>query len=1827
MRTDLLPATVVLVLPVFALAIQDQLDTAANYPPQVPSGEEIDLNKRGYGSLCEKDDDCFIGRGLACVGSRCNCSTKNPLRIRDSTGIPTCLKAKAIYEACTYDEECVRGSENLKCVDYLCYCSLPFILRDDMQCVAARPPMLRTLVAVVPTVFLLFIIFILGGTYIYQRLFHHQEPGVRREPSGEPESQQGSAEAVAKRSYTGSNAIKLQNTNLSGIYRQFLRSAQASHSRESVSAASRPTPGFLATPKAVRDQPRGASFSPTYFRDVISSSTEEDLTEVKVCRGDAENPPGADDPIPLMLAKKILGASLLNSITSSEEVVVKVETKAKEAVDKSADKAEKRPKKVEEKRRQSESKKGAVEVTQTEKFSCVLDKGTEHRSQHVGDVSPPTKLSRAAPPPQADEPKKTTTVRRLPSSDLQRDHVEPELYEGTQADLTMTPTLPLREKNTLGIGTPFVDTEDPLPESESVGLSFLSLASSHEVLPKPDIQSKSFRARLSEENRVHQGSHSLDDGKLRFCRFSPLDVEFDLNLLPSLSNDPYSAEHYLEVVHEEEIADGQSTENVREVDPVTAQSSVRTAPQLPTENRGGTTEGRTVGGATDKNGSCDPIQTATAPVNVAEQETVAEKSAGTGRKSSKVISAKTVKPETAREPEVLVPDIGNKAKQTILPESPSCPSKPEIPTVKDSEKRRGPLRSSASGVEQQDDVRRLLRLTSPLADGGGVKREDSASRRTGRRGAVVQLPTMATVDEESTQRPECSSKIERNLGAVQDVRTRARKSPEPPESLDSAKGKSSKTPVTAKTTLSSAQTAVPDKDFRRNVGNARGQQKPLRQQKSLLRAGPFRLTGSISRLPKVEEGHPLTSIEQDDVRPDVHTSRILLGSRISNPSVDAGVGRASSLSLRRFSPMPVSPTTSAKGRAGRPGSRRLLRSSSTALNKSSLKLARSRRDIAATFGEAIQALKRKSSKPLKEEVDTGASDHVPSSSTTQRTERKSDKTDADEDLAKEIQDAVRTGSTSSGSHDITEALTKIKVAMMGNEHYRRERNVLQRPSARATPSENRPSIPTGVALNETQYILQYDINFRRQQRRSSEAICTRSPSPTRNCRPVPGVEFSPRPSTPPSEVFVSKNMAGVCDVSPSFIKSLLDQELIQVSPLPLKEIIRLRYPHMTPIIARKKNASSSKTTSKHQRSSILATLNEASTSHTNPDSVSCSEFLEQGEVYGKPIPKPRSTSHRMEEKTDEPRPVPRKRNVTSKRANRGRLHLITGNVLDVGPHPVAAFVQPLHLSPKDSFTTIGDTSSTKASRQAKRQKQRRLTAGDSAVERNGDLEVLYDAAITRAEAVGLRSSINSTNLHDETPRTQAAPYNDVVSRRQDVNDSRPNSRTRRRLHPSRHPRRYSSEPHRSSGTITLAAKKQFSEPLRGQLAIIPEVTNEASPTPSTESSYDAISSLDDPSSDSDNTRSSYSTPPRHKPKQPDITLCRKTTNMDNVPKKPKPYSITPTSSAFFTSDTSSYLGASCVPSSLRGKLSDVEVCVRSSVMEGTTTEGVLSIDLGRTTLVNDPSRASSFRKKTMKKIGSRVRDLRRVFEDSSRDVTQKCSSIRDKFGIVSARVNQWRTSKSHPQRDVAPMLVTESHRPLQVQEVEEQVTTFHQMMKALQKSSTSVIAAIGGSSVPSRTASPRSSPSHLHESASREWKEPAVEPEPDSSLESFPGHNEPPGRREHLKEKVIAEMGLSDWQRKPLPRTRTKRAPSPRLLSYAVWPGREQPDSSTSFSVLEASDVDSLFAVTSMEGGSKPYQCFGMTASSTSNVPVSRSLHIDTSESEWYSCSDTEHDA
>ncbi|CAN7947559.1 unnamed protein product [Ixodes pacificus] len=77
--------------------------------------------------------------------------------------------AKAMYESCLSNQECSYENPNVQCVDFLCYCPLPFELTDLQQCLPLRATQSSLVFAIMPTAILALVLLMLGGVYTYQK--------------------------------------------------------------------------------------------------------------------------------------------------------------------------------------------------------------------------------------------------------------------------------------------------------------------------------------------------------------------------------------------------------------------------------------------------------------------------------------------------------------------------------------------------------------------------------------------------------------------------------------------------------------------------------------------------------------------------------------------------------------------------------------------------------------------------------------------------------------------------------------------------------------------------------------------------------------------------------------------------------------------------------------------------------------------------------------------------------------------------------------------------------------------------------------------------------------------------------------------------------------------------------------------------------------------------------------------------------------------------------------------------------------------------------------------------------------------------------------------------------------------------------------------------------------------------------------------------------------------------------------------------------------------------------------------------------------------------
>ncbi|KAH6943938.1 hypothetical protein HPB50_000783 [Hyalomma asiaticum] len=79
--------------------------------------------------------------------------------------------SKSLYESCRFHQECSHRDANMRCVDFLCYCPAPFVLRGNGECREPLPSSSKMIASAAPAAVLLVITFVIALAFIARRLF------------------------------------------------------------------------------------------------------------------------------------------------------------------------------------------------------------------------------------------------------------------------------------------------------------------------------------------------------------------------------------------------------------------------------------------------------------------------------------------------------------------------------------------------------------------------------------------------------------------------------------------------------------------------------------------------------------------------------------------------------------------------------------------------------------------------------------------------------------------------------------------------------------------------------------------------------------------------------------------------------------------------------------------------------------------------------------------------------------------------------------------------------------------------------------------------------------------------------------------------------------------------------------------------------------------------------------------------------------------------------------------------------------------------------------------------------------------------------------------------------------------------------------------------------------------------------------------------------------------------------------------------------------------------------------------------------------------------
>ncbi|KAH6936189.1 hypothetical protein HPB50_014818 [Hyalomma asiaticum] len=80
-------------------------------------------------------------------------------------------QAKSLYESCRFHQECSHRDANMRCVDFLCYCPAPFVLRGNGKCLEPLPSSGKVIASAAPAAVLLVVTLVIALAFLSRRLF------------------------------------------------------------------------------------------------------------------------------------------------------------------------------------------------------------------------------------------------------------------------------------------------------------------------------------------------------------------------------------------------------------------------------------------------------------------------------------------------------------------------------------------------------------------------------------------------------------------------------------------------------------------------------------------------------------------------------------------------------------------------------------------------------------------------------------------------------------------------------------------------------------------------------------------------------------------------------------------------------------------------------------------------------------------------------------------------------------------------------------------------------------------------------------------------------------------------------------------------------------------------------------------------------------------------------------------------------------------------------------------------------------------------------------------------------------------------------------------------------------------------------------------------------------------------------------------------------------------------------------------------------------------------------------------------------------------------
>ncbi|KAH7952844.1 hypothetical protein HPB49_001761 [Dermacentor silvarum] len=283
-------------------------------------------DRKGLGLPCALDGDCVTGRGLSCQEWVCACAPNSPVKVQVQ-GIDTCLPAKALYESCRFHEECSHRSVNMRCIDFLCYCPLPFELRGNGDCLAPKPDLGKLIAAVTPTSLLIILVAGIGGAFIFRRLFPSDDKKNSTATTLRRPDQRPMSSSFSPRTKVPSNSISVRIGPLKSL-RAKKPNLSLQNNRTSAPSPLFPSTRLLRVPP---DQLRPDAFSPGPTSTTTAMRTSSFSPPVPFAKSsqmlDKSTARSAAPPQPSRLSTTMLINKLLSSSADSSDednIVVRV---------------------------------------------------------------------------------------------------------------------------------------------------------------------------------------------------------------------------------------------------------------------------------------------------------------------------------------------------------------------------------------------------------------------------------------------------------------------------------------------------------------------------------------------------------------------------------------------------------------------------------------------------------------------------------------------------------------------------------------------------------------------------------------------------------------------------------------------------------------------------------------------------------------------------------------------------------------------------------------------------------------------------------------------------------------------------------------------------------------------------------------------------------------------------------------------------------------------------------------------------------------------------------------------------------------------------------------------------------------------------------------------------------------------------------------------------------------------------------------------------------------------------------------------------------------